>query len=132
MSDELSAADLDAIEVVLARKRTHSDLIETGELIDAAQRLIDEVRRLRVALTEMTQERDAISTVFDAYQGDCDALTAERDELRAILAPLLDDTGEIGAPCFFCRIIIETGPHDPDCPVLARERLLGRTKDVEH
>ncbi|HYF46708.1 MAG TPA: hypothetical protein VD926_10900 [Acidimicrobiales bacterium] len=61
------------------------------------------------------------------------------DELRAILQPLLDkpfrtitDYGdtlraddEMGE-CLFCGQDDWTNPHKPDCPVLNRDRLLGR------
>lgn len=51
-------------------------------------------------------------------------------ELRAVLAPLLDEPwrtianyGEPDERCVFCD---ETDPHAPDCPVLRRDALLGR------
>ncbi|HYF46343.1 MAG TPA: hypothetical protein VD926_09050, partial [Acidimicrobiales bacterium] len=60
------------------------------------------------------------------------------DELRAILTPLLDkplryptihETIEVSdemGECLFCGQDNWTNPHTPGCPVLNRDRLLGR------
>lgn len=56
----------------------------------------------------------------------------ERDELRAILAPLLADpigSNEYGVYCDFCHVESDTSAvlvHAPDCPVLRRDALLGQ------
>ena len=58
------------------------------------------------------------------------SLQAQRDELRAILAPLLDDPFHGSTPCVFCGHrwrFNESVNHMIDCPVLQRDRLLGRT-----
>lgn len=52
--------DLDAIEQRLARTRTHSDLVETGELVDTADALVAAVRALRA-------ERDDDRASFDLW-----------------------------------------------------------------
>jgi hypothetical protein len=56
-------------------------------------------------------------------------LEAERDELRAILAPLLDHPylhiARLGWCCTFCAAR-EGTPHEGHCPVLRRDALLGR------
>ena len=58
----------------------------------------------------------------------------ERDELRAILQPLLDQPIRfVGEPasneCIFCEA--DSAWHDPhhrpSCPVLRRDQILGRT-----
>lgn len=57
----------------------------------------------------------------------------ERDELRAILAPILDAPQiEIGLDrdlaCIFCAAALaRRQPHDSDCPVSRKDALLGRT-----
>lgn len=51
----------------------------------------------------------------------------ERDELRAILAPLLDEPMRwMGSERDVCCVFCDTSPHLDDCPVLAKDRLLGR------
>ena len=57
-------------------------------------------------------------------------LQAQRDELRAVLAPLLENplaTGDgSSGVCFFCLNTILTGSgHALACPVLRRSELLG-------
>jgi hypothetical protein len=58
----------------------------------------------------------------------------ERDELRAILAPLLDDplrhVDGVGWACRFCGEATASDRdlvHGPDCPVPRRDALLGRS-----
>jgi hypothetical protein len=107
MSDELSAADLDVIEARYRRGYLSSNPeIAFAPMADLPA-LMDEVRRLQ----------------------------AERDELRAVLAPLLDDPwreAEDGFyDCTFCRPNGRTYDHKPGCPVLACDRLLGRPTSEE-
>lgn len=86
---------------------------------------------------------DDLTRLRRAAEDQRDQAIAERDELRAILAPLLDDAkrfafestdGTENFSCLFCG-----GPecsegrdspdhilHDPTCPVLRRDTLLGR------
>jgi hypothetical protein len=57
--------------------------------------------------------------------------TGQRDELRAILAPLLDHplvyVERLRAwRCQFCAAV-EGSPHTGECPVLRRDTLLGRS-----
>lgn len=68
----------------------------------------------------------------EMYAQDVQDRTQERDELRAILAPLLDGPEvEIGAygggtiTCVFCDAATVHG-HKPGCPVLRKDQLLGR------
>jgi hypothetical protein len=66
----------------------------------------------------------------------CDERDIELFTLRAILAPLLTEPERIapsdaGKECLFCRVVQEWWPdpfeHEPDCPVLRRDELLGRS-----
>lgn len=54
-------------------------------------------------------------------------LEAERDELRAILAPLLEKPWErFGGGRYACRFCHTGSSHTPNCPVLRLGALLGR------
>jgi hypothetical protein len=103
---------------------------ERDEAIRQRDELAAEVERLRAELRETDRERDA-----DA---------ARIDELRAVLAPLL--IAPTPAPimrCVFCERYPQPSNidpwldpdnarlHAPDCPVLSRDRLLGRAPEGE-
>jgi hypothetical protein len=68
----------------------------------------------------------AIGKTLDVIQ----ERTRERDELRAILAPLLDHPyqhiARLGWCCTFCAQL-EGRPHADTCAVRRRDILLGRT-----
>lgn len=73
-----------------------------------------------------------------AAKSDVPALIAKVEELRAILAVALDDPltsyedafGDTHTSCQFCASttvdLFKPSLHKPDCPVLNRDRLLGR------
>ena len=72
---------------------------------------------------------DVIFTLEDANWPD--PWAAQVAELRAVLAPLLDDPGRDGdnwGVCRFCGTWLEHDPHKADCPAepTNRDRLLGR------
>lgn len=78
----------------------------------------------------------------ELYAQDAADAAEQRDSLRAILAPLLDNPyrtianyGDPYEECVFCECVPEShypyGPndrkdHEPDCPVLRKDELLGR------
>lgn len=90
-------------------------------MMDLVPDLQAEINRLRDAWALVDADR------YRAYR--------ERDELRATLAPLLDDPiirGPIGYICVWCNeraMPAADGYHDPrhksDCPVLRKDDLLG-------
>lgn len=53
-------------------------------------------------------------------------LADQRDELRAVLAPLLANPFVAHAQCYFCGCF-ETEAHGPACPLWRRDQLLGRS-----
>lgn len=87
----------------------------------------DELRRLiRGPRTSETPGPGAMTTAAFELMG------GQRDVLRAILAPLLDEPfvpgpngSDMGLDCLFCRV--DEPSHEPNCPVLRRDELLGRT-----
>lgn len=92
----------------------------------AVRRLLEEYQRKASHLFMVTKERDV-----ERARGD--RLEAQRDELRAVLAPLLDKPFEYidTEACLFCngdRHGEGYGPvHDEGCPVLRKDELLGRS-----
>lgn len=72
-------------------------------------------------------EWDAAATEFGA---EIEQHLAAVAELRAVLAPLLDDPHRNGSHfCVFCGAFLmdgDSGEHESDCPVLRRDALLGR------
>jgi hypothetical protein len=73
------------------------------------------------------------SFLIDAIKGAIEQVGA----LRAVLEPLLDHPYQSGGPyfaphqeCRFCRAILGDERHDPTCPVLRRDALLGRSATV--
>jgi hypothetical protein len=71
-----------------------------------------------------------VGSVARALDGRAAAVAGQRDELRAILAPLLDHPLVYverlrGWRCQFCAAV-EGTPHAGECPVLRRDVLLGR------
>lgn len=79
----------------------------------------------------MVEKQEIRFSVTHGYLMD---LQATIDELRAVLAPLLDQPwaygpqgGDAGQCCAWClRFADEEGPHAPNCPVLRKDALLGR------
>lgn len=74
----------------------------------------------------------------ERFERERDEARRERDDLRAVLAPLLDDPivwvwngRREYRRCGVCDATatdpdLEPFPHHPDCPVLRRDELLGR------
>lgn len=62
---------------------------------------------------------------------ECDEAIRQRDELRAVLAPLLTSRRD---DCLFCGVKTLVGGrmHRSDCPVLRRDALLGRDRAPAH
>lgn len=74
----------------------------------------------------------ASGTVNSRLTRERDAAIRERDELRAILAPLLGDpcrsAGGDRVCCVFCHKYSWGDGHEPACPVLRPDTLLGGTQ----
>jgi len=103
-------------------------------------------RRLRLLRAENDRLRAALARTQHAHATDAQvgaevrgqlrtdlaAAVHQRDALRAILAPLLEDprtSDDANAWCIFCDETAFLGHdlvHHVDCPVLVRDRLLGR------
>ena len=103
--------------------------------------LSDAARAFMAAVRETMNGPETDERIIDAIDKARDRVVAERDELRALLAKVLDGDhwlsfdGDAGAfVCLFCERYVSGFKHEaalhldhaPGCPVLSKDRLLGR------
>lgn len=139
------------------RARTAGRLRALRQRLEARTYMLTAERNAEALVAaRLLAERDEALHRMHVFNADADEMEAERnaalaqrDELRAVLAPVLADPLKADA-CQFCgadiresyvvsmpdsmgggmRRVEQVGEHAPACPVLRRDALLGREPDT--